>query len=366
MGNNSSSTLPGSFVPFSKTTDGSSAPKKPLVTAFHSSSQWKLHFDNSKGTNKLMVIDFTATWCGPCKRMEPTINDFAAQYTDVEFVKIDVDELPDVAQYFEVQAMPTFVLVKNGNVIDKVVGADKDVLLQKILKHSLEGNLISNLILKFPFLPGSFDIGIPSFGITCSCPGFTTFLIGTARSLPSKVVNLIIFPVRASSKEILWWTTRSLPCLLNTGWGFSSTTKISVVKDDPRNLHLPRGAIVELLQATRQLVLHRRRLPRRSSSTTANRTAFISCIRSTKNLRKYILRITRSIVKRSSSSAAACPGRRRRMIELAGLQRLLAVQIVDPPLLRVAEHIVSLGNLLEFRLRFLHVLAVLIRMPLHR
>nr|GMD24238.1 thioredoxin H2-like [Ipomoea batatas] len=63
--------------------------------------------------------------------MEPTINDFAAQYTDVEFVKIDVDELP----YFEVQAMPTFVLVKNGNVIDKVVGADKDVLQNKILKH---------------------------------------------------------------------------------------------------------------------------------------------------------------------------------------------------------------------------------------
>ncbi|XP_019170748.1 PREDICTED: thioredoxin H2-like [Ipomoea nil] len=131
MGNNGSSTLPGSFVPFS----GSSPPKKPLVTAFHSSSQWKLHFDNSKQTNKLMVIDFTATWCGPCKRMEPTINEFAAQYTDVEFVKIDVDELPDVAQYFEVQAMPTFVLVKNGNVIDKVVGADKDVLQKKILKH---------------------------------------------------------------------------------------------------------------------------------------------------------------------------------------------------------------------------------------
>ncbi|XP_055806520.1 thioredoxin H4-like [Solanum dulcamara] len=109
--------------------------KRTQVIAFHTSTKWKLHFDFLKDTNKLVLIDFTATWCGPCKYMESVLNDFAAKYTDVEFVKIDVDELADVAQEYGVQAMPTFVLIKKGKVVDKIVGADKDGLKMKIEKH---------------------------------------------------------------------------------------------------------------------------------------------------------------------------------------------------------------------------------------
>ncbi|KAK6788901.1 hypothetical protein RDI58_012700 [Solanum bulbocastanum] len=90
--------------------------KRSQVIAFHSSTKWKLHFDSLKNTNKLVVIDFTATWY-------------------VEFVKIDVDELDDVAQEYGVQAMPTFVLIKKGKVVDKIVGADKEGLKMKIEKH---------------------------------------------------------------------------------------------------------------------------------------------------------------------------------------------------------------------------------------
>ncbi|XP_070028045.1 thioredoxin H2-like [Nicotiana tabacum] len=64
--------------------------------------------------------------------MEPIINDFAAKYSDVEFIKIDVDELDDVAQEYGVQTMPTFMLIQQGKVVDKVVGADKDGLQKKI------------------------------------------------------------------------------------------------------------------------------------------------------------------------------------------------------------------------------------------
>ncbi|CAK9172218.1 unnamed protein product [Ilex paraguariensis] len=108
---------------------------KHQVVAFHSSDKWKNHFEASKQTGKLMVIDFTASWCGPCKYMEPAINEFAAKYTDVEFIKIDVDELADVAREFEVEAMPTFILVKKGKQVDKVVGANKEELQKKIEKH---------------------------------------------------------------------------------------------------------------------------------------------------------------------------------------------------------------------------------------
>ncbi|TYK25664.1 thioredoxin H2 [Cucumis melo var. makuwa] len=105
------------------------------VQSFHSSARWQLHFNSVQETSKLMVIDFSATWCGPCRLMEPAFNAMASKYTDVEFAKIDVDELADVAQHFGVQAMPTFVFLKRGKVVDTVVGARKEELEKKIEKH---------------------------------------------------------------------------------------------------------------------------------------------------------------------------------------------------------------------------------------
>ncbi|CDP02192.1 unnamed protein product [Coffea canephora] len=105
------------------------------VTTFHSSNRWQLHFNSSKQLNKLMVVDFAASWCGPCKLMEPLVKDMSGKYTDIDFVKIDVDELPDVAQEHKVQAMPTFLLLKQGKEVDRIVGAKKDELEKKILKH---------------------------------------------------------------------------------------------------------------------------------------------------------------------------------------------------------------------------------------
>ncbi|KAE9595573.1 hypothetical protein Lal_00031166 [Lupinus albus] len=100
------------------------SPKPLFILTFHSTAKWKLHFDATKETNKLM--DFTATWCGSCKYMDPIIRDFAAKYTDVEFIKLDVDELM-------VQVLPTFILIKKGKVVEKVVGAKKEVL-QKLIE----------------------------------------------------------------------------------------------------------------------------------------------------------------------------------------------------------------------------------------
>ncbi|XP_021908693.1 thioredoxin H-type-like [Carica papaya] len=109
--------------------------KTSQLTEVHSKKLWKTRFHASKNTNTLVVIDFTASWCGPCKLMEPTIKDCAAKFTDIEFFKIDVDMLGDVAEEFEVDAMPTIVLMKNGEELDRVVGAKPGELLQKIEKH---------------------------------------------------------------------------------------------------------------------------------------------------------------------------------------------------------------------------------------
>ncbi|CAL5369964.1 unnamed protein product [Camellia sinensis] len=106
------------------------------VIPFHSSNSWQLHFNASKQTSKLMVVDFSAPWCGPCKLMEPAIHEMADKFTDVEFLKIDVDELSDVAEEFGVEAMPTFVLVKQGKEVDRVIGAKKDELERKVEMHT--------------------------------------------------------------------------------------------------------------------------------------------------------------------------------------------------------------------------------------
>ncbi|KAG9144489.1 hypothetical protein Leryth_014520 [Lithospermum erythrorhizon] len=82
-----------------------------------------------------MVVYFTSSWCGPCRLMEPFINNFSNQYTSVEFIKIDVDELMGLAEAFVVRTMPTFLLIKRGNVLDRVVGAKKEDLQMKIEKH---------------------------------------------------------------------------------------------------------------------------------------------------------------------------------------------------------------------------------------
>ncbi|KAL7132937.1 hypothetical protein ABFS83_12G108600 [Erythranthe nasuta] len=109
--------------------------KQNQVVAVHSSSNWRIHFEASKQTSKLIVIDFTASWCGPCQFILPSVNEFAEKYGDVDFIKIDVDELHDVAQEFGVQAMPTFILMKGGKEVDKVVGAKREDLQKKIEKH---------------------------------------------------------------------------------------------------------------------------------------------------------------------------------------------------------------------------------------
>ncbi|KAA3464718.1 thioredoxin H2-like [Gossypium australe] len=109
----------------------SSSSEHSSVLTFHSSPRWQLHFNSVKETSQLMVIDFSASWCGPCKFMEPVLNGMAAKFTEVQFVKLDVDELPE----FGVQGMPTFVLLKKGKEVDRVVGAQKNDLVKKIEKH---------------------------------------------------------------------------------------------------------------------------------------------------------------------------------------------------------------------------------------
>lgn len=71
-----------------------------------------------------VVIDFFATWCGPCKRIAPFFEKLAESVKSVSFFKVDVDESPDLVNEFDVSAMPTFVFLKDGKEVKRVEGAD--------------------------------------------------------------------------------------------------------------------------------------------------------------------------------------------------------------------------------------------------
>ncbi|OIW04781.1 hypothetical protein TanjilG_06370 [Lupinus angustifolius] len=115
--------------------DSSSELSDNIIT-FNSTAEWNAHFNALEETHNLMVVDFTAKWCGPCKLMEPAMEEFAAKYTNAEFIKIDVDELMAVSQAFRVQALPTFILIKRGKVVERVMGVRKEELQRMIEKHT--------------------------------------------------------------------------------------------------------------------------------------------------------------------------------------------------------------------------------------
>jgi thioredoxin len=90
----------------------------------------------SAGGN-LVIIDFSATWCGPCRMIGPVFHAMAdeAEYANVHFVKVDVDESPELSEKYKVEAMPTFVFLKNQNEVDRLLGASKEQLAAKTKQH---------------------------------------------------------------------------------------------------------------------------------------------------------------------------------------------------------------------------------------
>jgi thioredoxin 1 len=82
------------------------------------------------------IVDFTATWCGPCKQIAPFFSDLSEKYKTVQFIKVDVDELESVAQEAGVSAMPTFMIYKDGKNVDSLVGASKEKLESLVQKFA--------------------------------------------------------------------------------------------------------------------------------------------------------------------------------------------------------------------------------------
>jgi len=95
------------------------------------------HFQSelTKAGKNLVVVDFTASWCGPCKRIAPEFEQFPTKYPQVIFLKVDVDKCQEIAMAQGISAMPTFNFYRNKTKVDSLQGADIDGLVAKIKQN---------------------------------------------------------------------------------------------------------------------------------------------------------------------------------------------------------------------------------------
>ena len=91
-------------------------------------------FDGLLESEKLVIVDFWATWCGPCRMLSPLLDEVEEEMADrIVVVKVNVDDADEIAMRYRIMSIPTLIFFKNGQMVDRTVGAmPKSMLVDKI------------------------------------------------------------------------------------------------------------------------------------------------------------------------------------------------------------------------------------------
>ena len=90
------------------------------MSVFHVTNE---NFEELKRADRPVLLDFFATWCGPCRMIAPFVEEIAAEHPEYIIAKIDVDECPDLAREFGIESIPTLVVLKDGKAVKTAMGA---------------------------------------------------------------------------------------------------------------------------------------------------------------------------------------------------------------------------------------------------
>lgn len=102
------------------------------VHVINTKEDWDQKIAEANKDGKIVVANFSASWCGPCRVIAPVYAEMSKTYPQLMFLTIDVDDLVDFSSTWDIRATPTFFFLKNGQQIDKLVGANKPELEKKV------------------------------------------------------------------------------------------------------------------------------------------------------------------------------------------------------------------------------------------
>ena len=87
-------------------------------------------------SDKKVLIDFWAAWCGPCRMIAPAVDEIAEEYPDIKVCKVNVDEQPELARKFQVMSIPMLIVMKNGEIAGKSIGAQPKESIVKLIQEA--------------------------------------------------------------------------------------------------------------------------------------------------------------------------------------------------------------------------------------
>ena len=97
-------------------------------------NDWNTVFENHRKDKNILLINFTAAWCGPCKKLKPELEKLISNdnYKNVKFYKVDIDKCNEIVDKLKIESVPTTLLIKNDNIVERISGSNLSQIITNL------------------------------------------------------------------------------------------------------------------------------------------------------------------------------------------------------------------------------------------